>query len=149
MSKPARKRRKSSQPGRDPETGRFEDGNKFARKWSEKRAVDLGKALLEWMKEDNGNFWFEDFLFEQDLYPDLIAYLSERYPPFSDYITRAKAIQASRIQKFSLMNQLNSGMAQWVLATVHDIHNVQKTETEVRNSQPLVVHIDERAAREE
>ena len=144
-----KKKKRKNTTGRDPKTGKFTEGNSFAEKWNEDRAMRLAKELIAWMKEDNGNFWLEDFLFEKDLYPDLIGRLSERFPPFAEHIAHAKKIQESRIKKFALMNQLNSGMAQWVLATVHDIHNVAKTETEVKSSQPLVVHIDERAAKEE
>ncbi len=128
--------------GRDPKTGRFMAGNQFALKWPEERALQLSKELLEWMKESQSNFWLQDFLLEKDLYPDLVSELAKRYPPFADDIARAKAIQASRITKFSLMNQLNSGMAQWVLAAVHGIHNVQKTETELKSTQPIIVNID-------
>lgn len=144
-----KKNSKKKIDGRDPVTGKFLDGNKFAQKWTEEKVLKLAKDLIDWMKDDMGNFWLEEFLIERDLYPDVISYLSEKFPPFSDYIARAKAIQESRIKKFALMNQLNSGMAQWVLATVHDIHNVAKTESEIKSSQPIIVNIDPLSAKEE
>lgn len=127
-------------PQRD-EAGRFLPGNSIAAKWTEDAALKLGQELIEWMGEAESNFWLKDFLIEKELYADVIGYLSEKYPRFCDYIARAKEIEASRIQKFALMNQLNTGMAQWVLAVHHDQHNVQKQETAVKSTQPIVVNI--------
>ena len=146
--KKAKKKTVRTKKQRD-EKGLFLPGNTIAQKWSEKKALDLGKELIDWMLLSPSNYWIKDFLLEHELYADVISYLSKRYPRFLDYITRAKEIEASRIQKFALQNQMNTGMVQWVLSVHHDMHNIQKTETEVKNSQPYIIHIDERAAREE
>jgi hypothetical protein len=45
------------------------------------------------------------------------------------------------------MNQLNTGMAQWVLAVHHDQHNVQKSEAKVETTQPITVVVDADDAR--
>jgi hypothetical protein len=71
------------------------------------------------------------------LYTDLIADLSNKYPRFAEHIARAREIEAHRIQKFALTNNLNSGMAQWVLAVNHQKHNVQKQEITGKNGTPL------------
>jgi hypothetical protein len=154
MPEPGKKKRRKAKspkqnkgrPQRD-EKGMFLPGNSAAAKWSEEKAVKIGKELIEWMEEQQQNFWIRDFLLEHELYGDVVSYLSEKYPPFSEYIARAKEIEASRIQKFAMMNQLNSGMAQWVLSVHHKLQNVQKTETEVKSSQPIVVHVDADDAR--
>ena len=52
---------KKRSPGRD-EKGLFTSGNKFAEKWTEEKVLSIGKQLLEWMKESDGNFWLEDYL---------------------------------------------------------------------------------------
>lgn len=148
-NKPKRKKRKATEKRQRDEKGLFLPGNTIASKWTEKKAIDLAKELIAWMQEGQSNYWIKDFLLEKDIYSDVIRYLSEKYPRFSSYIVRAKEIEASRIQKFALQNQMNTGMVQWVLSVHHNMHNVQKTETEVKSSQPLVVHIDERAAKEE
>lgn len=119
------------------EKGRFIKGNSAALKWTEEKAVELAQKLIVWMKESESNFMFKDFLFEHDLYADLIADLSRKYPRFADYIARAKEIEAHRIQKYALANKLNSGMAQWVLAVHHNQHNVQKQEITGKNGSPL------------
>lgn len=133
---------KTSEKVRD-DKGRFLPGNNLAGKWSEGKALNLGKQLIEWMNEDQSNFWIKDFLIEHEIYKSVISYLSEKYPRFSEYIARAKEIESSRIQKFALMNQLNTGMAQWVLSVHHNERNVVKTETELKSSQPIILHVDE------
>lgn len=140
------RRPNNDQPQRD-ERGRLLPGSSIAAKWTEPKALKLAKELIDWMQESTQNFWMKDFLLEHELYDDVINYLSNKFQRFSDYITRAKAIQASRIQKFAMMNQLNSGMAQWVLSVHHKMR--VKSEVEVNNSQPIVIHMDPRIAEEE
>lgn len=123
-------------PGHD---GQFKPGNQAALKWTEEKAMAIAQSLLDWMNEDQRNFLMKDFLFEQGLYADLIATLSERYPSFAEYIVRAKEIEAHRIQKFALTNNLNANMAQWVLGVHHKQHNVQKQEITGRDGSPLSV----------
>lgn len=117
--------------GRDPKTGRFLVGNKCKdgpTKWTEEKAMELAEGLLEWMKSSPAHFMMGDYLYEHDLYADVVTYLSERFSRFSDYITRAKEIQAHRIREYALVNKINSGMAQWVLAVDHKQSAVQKQE---------------------
>lgn len=121
-----KKPRKDS--GRDPKTGYFLTGNQIAAKWTEEKAMELGEGLLEWMKSSPAHFMMGDYLFEHDLYADVVAYLSNKFPRFLDYITRAKEIQAHRIREYALVNKINSGMAQWVLAVDHKQSAVQKQE---------------------
>ena len=121
---------KKRSPGRD-EKGLFASGNKFAEKWSEEKVLAIGKQLLEWMKESEGNFWLEDFLHENDLYVNFINSMSARFPRFKDYIARAKEIQESRITKFALLGNLDTGMARWVLSVHHNKRDVAETKTEL------------------
>lgn len=116
---------------------RFQSGNTAALKWTEEKAMAIAQGLLEWMNDDQRNFLMKDFLFEQGLYADIIATLSERYPAFAEYIVRAKEIEAHRIQKFALTNNLNANMAQWVLGVHHKQHNVQKQEITGKDGAPL------------
>lgn len=118
---------------------RFQVGNTAALKWTEEKAMEIATGLLDWMNEDQRNFMMKDFLFEHGLYSDVISHLSERYPAFSEHITRAKEIEAHRIQKFALTNNLNAGMAQWVLGVMHKQHNVQKQEITGKDGAPLSV----------
>ena len=117
--------------------GQFKPGNKAALKWTEEKAMAIAQGLLDWMNEDQRNFLMKDFLFEEGLYADIIATLSDRYPSFAEYIVRAKEIEAHRIQKFALTNNLNANMAQWVLGVHHKQHNVQKQEITGKDGAPL------------
>lgn len=134
---PKRKKGKNSDVSQRNEKGQFVVGNTAALIWTEDKAMELANALLDWMKYDETNFLMKDFLFEHDLYADIITSLCDRYPPFAEHIARAKEIEAHRIQKFALTNNLNSGMAQWVLAVNHKQHNVQKQEITGSNGAPL------------
>lgn len=128
------------QSGRDPVTGRFMPGHKFSSaptKWTEERAMALAEGLINWMKASPNNFLLGDYLVENDLYADVISYLAERYPQFAEYISRAKEIEAHRIIKYAIVNKLNPGMAQWVLAVHHGMHNVQKSEVTGKDGAPL------------
>lgn len=129
---------KKRSPGRD-EKGLFTSGNKFAEKWTEEKVLSIGKQLLEWMKESDGNFWLEDFLHENDLYVNFINSMSNRFPRFKDYIARAKEIQESRITKFALLGNLDTGMARWVLSVHHNKRDVAETKTEVSGAVQTVV----------
>lgn len=142
----AAKRTRKKTPAKDSqrdENGRFLPGNSIALKWTEDKACQMGEQLLEWMNEAPQNFWIKDFLLEKELYADVIGYLSNKYPPFLEYIARAREIEASRIQKLGLMGHLNSGMAQWILAVNHKIFNIQKSETEIKSTQPIIVRVDD------
>lgn len=134
---PQKRKRASSAKKQRNEKGQFVADNSVALKWTEEKAIELAEKLIEWMKYDESNFLVKDFLFEHDLYEDLIADLSNKYHRFAEHIARAREIEAHRIQKFALTNNLNSGMAQWVLAVNHQKHNVQKQEITGKNGTPL------------
>ena len=141
---PSRKRKKAEKAANNTDTksqrnekGQFIAGHTVTLVWTEEKAMELANALLDWMKYDESNFLMKDFLIEYDLYSNIISDLSEKYPPFAEHIARAKEIEAHRIQKFALTNNLNSGMAQWVLAVNHKQHNVQKQEITGSNGTPL------------
>ena len=143
---PKRNKGKKSDVSQRNEKGQFVAGNTAALIWTEDKAMELANALLDWMKEKETKFLLKDFLFQHDLYADIIATLCDRYPPFAENIARAKEIEAHRIQKFALTNNLNSGMAQWILAVHHNQHNVQKQEVNASVSvapPPIIVFEDE------
>lgn len=121
---------KQKNPWRD-EYGRFLAGNKVAEKWTEEKVIEIGKKLIDWMKESTSNFWLEDFLLENDLFADFTGDMAKRYPRFAEYIARAKQIQESRISKLALLGQLDTGMARWVLSVHHGKRDVQETKTEL------------------
>lgn len=108
------------------------DGKRFSseyqpeEKWTEQAALELGKELIGWLKEkdedgeDKGNIFYEEFLvIENDYYPDLVGYLSEKFSSFFDLIKKAEKIQELKLQKYGVGDRLNSSMTKFVLANKH------------------------------
>lgn len=96
-------------------------------KWTEEIALKLGKELIEWLKEiddtgqDKGNIFYEEFIvLEKDLYPEIIAYLSGKYPSFLNLIGKAKKIQEIKLVKYGVGDRLNATMTKFVLMNCHN-----------------------------
>lgn len=109
-----------------------EDGKQFSSehqpktKWTKDRAMRLGSDLLEWLREkdengqDKGNIFYEDFLIvENDYYPELIAYLCNKFSSFLKLIEKAKKIQEIKLYKYGVADRLNSTMTKFVLINEH------------------------------
>jgi len=114
--------------------------------------MEIAEGLVQWMKDDPQHFMIGEYLIQHDLWADVVSYLSGRYHRFTEYIARAKEIEAARIKMYALANKLNSGMAQWVLAVHHNQHNVQKTEVSGKDGapiQPPVINIQPVAVKKE
>lgn len=75
---------------------RPEDGKQFSseyqpdEKWTEKRALELGNELLDWMNEvdedgeDKGNMFVDEFfVIKKRLYYSLPNYLAKKFTSFS------------------------------------------------------------------
>ena len=61
----------------------FKAGNLAAEKWTEEIALDLANDLIDWMKKEDSNIFYEDFLFiEKDLYNDLILNCCNDHVPY-------------------------------------------------------------------
>ncbi len=106
---------------------RPEDGKQFSsdyqpeEKWTEERALEVGKNLLTWINESDENMFFEEFLMiKNDYYPQLISYLCEKFTTFSKLIARAKKIQEIKLYKFGVGDQLNASMTKFVLINEHN-----------------------------
>lgn len=112
---------------------RPEDGKQFSseyqpqEKWTEKRALELGQELINWLKEkddsgnDKGNIFFEEFLIvEKDLYEELISYLSKKFSSFLKLIEKAKKIQEIKLKKYGVGDRLNATMTKFVLINNHE-----------------------------
>ena len=99
----------------------FKAGNLVAEKWTEEIALDLADELIEWMKKEDANIFYEDFLYiEKDLYKDLITYLCTKFPKsFALKIKRAKKIQEIKLKKLGVLDQLNSAMTRFTLINNH------------------------------
>jgi len=99
----------------------FKAGNSAAEKWTEEKALQLADELIVWLKKEDVNIFYEDFLFiEKDLYKELIAYLSNKFPKsFALKIKRAKKIQEIKLKKLGVLDQLNATMTRFTLINNH------------------------------
>jgi hypothetical protein len=111
-------------------------------KWTEEKVLLLGQDLINWLKEDRDNVWFERFLYEeQDLYPQLISEMVHKYPKFAELIKKAKKIQENKLVDGTLKHDLNPTMAIFVLKNHYQY--TDKTQTELTiTEQPLFLDDD-------
>lgn len=105
----------------------FSKDNQPPEKWTKEKALKLGYDLIEWLKEkdeqgnDKGNIFYEEFLIiEKDLYPELIAYLRNKFPSFLKLIDKADKIQELKLQKYGTADRLNASMTKFVLINKHN-----------------------------
>ncbi|HUX56227.1 MAG TPA: hypothetical protein VMV77_04590 [Bacteroidales bacterium] len=103
-----------------------EDGKQFSseyqpeEKWTEEEALKLGKDLIAWQRESPANmFWDEYLIMERDLYPEVIAYLSEKFTSFLKLHGKAKKIQEIKLKKYGTADKLNAAMTKFVLINDH------------------------------
>ena len=96
-------------------------------KWTEEKALQLANDLINWLKEkdsegnDKGNIFYEEFLIiERDLYPEIIAYLRDKFPSFLKLLEKANKIQELKLQKFGTADRLNAAMTKFVLINKHN-----------------------------
>lgn len=116
------------------------DGKQFSseyqpkEKWTEKKAIELGEEMLNWLtdKKHEGNIFFEDFLIiEKGYYPELISYLTKKFTSFLKLIEKAKKIQEIKLYKFGIADRLNATMTKFVLINEHGkVSDNSKIQTE-------------------
>jgi hypothetical protein len=108
------------------------DGKQFSstyqpqEKWTEKKALQLGQELIDWMKavdengQDKGNILVNEFLIiEKEMYPDLVNYLSKKFSSFSKLYEKAKKIQETKLTKYGIADRLNASMTKFTLINNH------------------------------
>lgn len=112
-----------------------EDGKQFSseyqpeEKWTEEKALQLGNDLIDWMKNNEINmFWEEYLVMERDLYPELIAYLSNKFTSFLKLIGKAKKVQEIKLKKYGTADKLNATITKFVLINEHGWRDKQETE---------------------
>lgn len=115
-----------------------EDGKQFsseyqpAEKWTEEKALQLGNDLIDWMKENEINmFWEEYLVMERDLYPELIAYLSNKFTSFLKLIGKAKKVQEIKLKKYGTADKLNATITKFVLINEHGWKDKQQIDTTI------------------
>lgn len=115
-----------------------EDGKQFsseyqpAEKWTEEKALQLGNDLIDWMKNNEINmFWEEYLVMERDLYPELIAYLSNKFTSFLKLIGKAKKVQEIKLKKYGTADKLNATITKFVLINEHGWKDKQQIDTTI------------------
>lgn len=125
---------------------RPEDGKQFSseyqpeEKWTEKRALKVGKELLEWLKKEEENIFFDEFLYiENNYYTELIAYLSNKFTSFLRLIEKAKKIQETKLMKFGVLDKLNAQMTKFTLINNHNWKNKKEIEHSGDPDKPIKI----------
>ena len=115
------------------------DGKQFSstyqpkEKWTEKKALELGEEMINWLNEtdvdgkDMGNVLFEEFLIiKKKLYPEIIAYLKDKFTSFLKLYKIARKTQEVKISKYGLSRSMDSSMCKFLLSATHGL--TEKTE---------------------
>jgi len=108
-------------------------------KWTEKRALELGESLLEWLREDDENMFINDFLVIVNDYDDsLVNYLSHKFSSFSELIKKTKTIQETKLVKFGVLDRLNAQMTKFVLINNHDWKDKKEIDANVKTETIII-----------
>lgn len=120
-----------------------EDGRQFSteyqpqEKWTEERALKVANDLIDWLKTEDENMFFEEFLYlNNDYYPNLIKYLSNKFTSFCELIRKAKKIQEVKLMKFGCFDKLNASMTKFTLINNHNWKDKNETNL-LSNGMPL------------
>lgn len=126
---------------------RFTAGNKKAEKWTEEAALLFGNDLLNWMRAEDENIFFDDFIYLQDhtgkypgeVYADLPAYLAKKYLSFFDLLEKCRIIEKTKLKKFSAFDKLNASIAKFLLSAEYGLKEKSDvtTNNESINTDPL------------
>jgi hypothetical protein len=117
-----------------------EDGKQFSKdyqpseKWTEKKAIEVGKHLIEWLLLEDENIFYDEFLFlKEDYHPHLITYLRNKFTSFQQLIEKAKKIQEIKLKKFGCFDKLNSSMTKFTLINNHNWTDRNENENKNQN----------------
>ena len=138
-----------------------EDGKQFSSSyqpdkeiWTEETSIKFCEDLIAWLKEEDENVFYDDFIFlnvnQEDyhskakIYPELPAYLAKKHSSCLNLLEVAKKIQETKLVKFSVFDKLNASMTKFCLINLHDWK--EKSEVDNRNehkiNKPFEIKID-------
>ncbi len=109
----------------------FKEGNKDAEKWTESAALKFGNDLLNWMRKEDENIFFDDFIYLQDhtgkyagkVYPELPSYLAKKHPSFLNILNTCRIIEKTKLKKFSAFDKLNASIAKFLLSAEYGLRD--------------------------
>ena len=97
--------------------------------------MQVGKELIEWLKEEETNIFFGEFLYiKNDYNKNLINYLSNKFTSFSELIKKATDIQETKLVKYGCFDKLNAQMTKFVLINSHNWRDKSSIETEITSN---------------
>lgn len=113
---------------------KFEKGNKAAEKWTEKEALRFGNDLISWMRSEDENIFFDDFIYLQDhkgkyagkIYAELPSYLAKKFSSFLNILNTCRKIEETKLKKFSAFDKLNASISKFLLSAKYGY--TEKTE---------------------
>ena len=124
-------------------------------KWTEKKALELGEELIEWLNEidengdDVGNTLYEEFLIiNKGLYNEILSYLGKKFPSFLKLLERAKKIQEIKLHKYGLADRLNASIVKFSLINNHGWKDKQEIDRININEVPIKIIVDKDTADE-
>jgi len=91
-------------------------------KWTEEKAIELGTELVKWIKEDGNIFVDRFFVWEKDLYTDVVKLL-KKFPPFADLLGIAQEIQKIKLSEGGLKGNYNNSITKFMLVNHHGMRD--------------------------
>ena len=134
MKEKVKKKRKVIKKGNTGKAG-GQYGNKNADKWTEKKALELGQKLLDWLdkpaeyhrnyktgerKLEEINLFVVEFFARQGLYKDIVYKLRNKFKSFGDLYAQAKLIQEYKLNRHGIIGDLNPIMSKFCLTNHHN-----------------------------
>lgn len=130
------------------------DGKQFSKdyqpneKWLEEDALMLANDLLDWLKSDDENIFFNDFFYlacdeskyKGKIYIDLIDYLPKKFSSFSILLEKARKIQETKLVKYSTFDKLNATMTKFVLMNNHKWTDRAEVKSENENTTTISIN---------
>lgn len=132
-----------------PEDGKqFSSEYKPAEKWTEDHALRLADDLLKWMKAEDENIFFDEFLYLScdeskypgKIYPDLLGYLGRKFSSFLERLEQARNIEKIKLKKYGAFDKLNASIVKFLLSAEYGLSekSEQKHSGEIKGGQPPV-----------
>ncbi|GAF69210.1 unnamed protein product [marine sediment metagenome] len=97
-------------------------------KWTEDKALELGKHLKAWMEADLDNLFVDEFLITYGLYGKLIHDLCNKYSNFRKIYGICTEIQRFRLVRGGLNNEFNPMFDKFILVNHHKYKDKVTTE---------------------
>jgi len=113
-------------------------GNNNAEVWTEEIVLEIGRDIIEWMKDKPAHIYFNvymDFHCKHDLSFNFIEQQSKRFDSFRELIKKAKRMQEAKIVQYAGTKIVNPTMGIFFLKNHHGytdkMENTEKQQVEL------------------